>query len=292
MKKTNRFLSLFLAALLVFSYSVLPASAASLKAVTNLKAYNIDDDEINLRWSAVTSADGYQVYIYNEASGKWQKLANTSKTFYEADDLLSAKVYKFRVRAYDKKTSGTDYSAYSVLSVATEPDEVENVKVSAKTKNSVTLKWVPVNRATGYRVYVYDAAQGKYVQKAAVKGASAKVTGLKEGVSYKFKVRANFKVDGKNNFGEYSDVVSVKTKGTSSAASGSEKLVTKAKAESSALNHAGLQKSQVKFFQCKLDVENGVKVYDVEFYFNGYEYEYEINAVSGKVLKAEKERAD
>ena len=64
MKKTNKFLSLFLAALLVLSYSVLPASAASLKAVTNLKAYNIDDDEINLRWSAVTSADGYQVYIY------------------------------------------------------------------------------------------------------------------------------------------------------------------------------------------------------------------------------------
>ena len=81
MKKTNKFLSLFLAALLVLSYSVLPASAASLKAVTNLKAYNIDDDEINLSWSAVTSADGYQVYIYNEASGKWQKLANTSKTF-------------------------------------------------------------------------------------------------------------------------------------------------------------------------------------------------------------------
>jgi uncharacterized membrane protein YkoI len=41
---------------------------------------------------------------------------------------------------------------------------------------------------------------------------------------------------------------------------------------------------------CKLDIENGVKVYDVEFYFGGYEYEYEINAVTGKVIKAEKDK--
>ena len=48
----------------------------------------------------------------------------------------------------------------------------------------------------------------------------------------------------------------------------------------------------MKFFECKLDKENGVKVYEVEFYYGGYEYEYEVNAVSGKIVKAEKERAD
>lgn len=292
MKKYNKLLSVLLVTLLAFSALALTSSAASLAKVANLVAYNVDDDEVNLKWSKVAGADGYQVYVYNDSTGKWKKLGNTSKTFFEAENLLSAKVYKFRVRAYDKKTSGTDYSAYSVLSVATEPDEVENVKVSAKTKNSVTLKWTAVKRATGYRVYVYDAAQGKYVQKAAVKGASAKVTGLQEGVSYKFKVRANFKVDGKNNLGEYSDVVSVKTNGTASAAAGSEKLVTKAKAEEVALGHAGLKKSQVKFFECKLDRENGIKVYEVEFDYGGYEYEYEVNAVSGKVISVEKNRAD
>ncbi len=294
MKTLNKVLSVFLAALLALSYSVLPASAASLKAVTNLQAYNIDDDEINLRWSAVNSADGYQVYIYNEASGKWQKLASTSKTFYEADDLISAKVYKFRVRAYDKTSAGTVYSAYANLSAATEPDEVDNVQLSAKTKSSVTLKWSPVKRATGYQVYIYSQSKGKFVRKTAVTGTSAKITGRKEGTSYKFKVRAYFKeADGTSRYGDWSDVITVKTSGVSaSAPSGSNEVISKSKAESAALGHAGLSKSQVKFFQCKLDRENGINVYEVEFDYGGYEYEYEINALSGKIISVEKNRAD
>lgn len=290
MKKLYKLLSLVLATLLAFSALTMLSSAAALPEVRNLAAYDIDDDEVNLKWSKVKGADGYQVYVYNEATSKWKKLGNTAKAYYEVENLVSAKVYKFRVRAYDKKVSGIDYSDFVSVSVATKPDEVENVRVSAKTKNSLTFKWNAVKGATGYRVYVYDASQGKYVQKAAVKGTSAKVSGLSEATSYKFKVRANFKVDGKNNFGEYSDVLSVKTKGTASSGASAETLIAASKAESTALNHAGLKKSQVKFFRCGLDVENGVKVYEVEFNYGGYEYEYEINAVSGKIIKAEKER--
>ena len=274
MKKTNKLLSVVLSALLVFSVMAIPASAATLSKVTNLTAYDIDDDEVNLKWSKVNGADGYQVYVYSDAASKWKKLASTAKTFYEADDLTSAKVYKFRVRAYDKKASGTVFSDYVTITVATEPDEVENVKVSAKTKNSVTLSWSPVKRATGYQVFIYSESKGKYVRKTAVTGTSAKITGRKEGTEYKFKVRAYFKADGKSYYGEFSDVIKVKTAGTAAATTQTvNQVIDKAKAESVALNHAGLQKSQVKFFQCKLDVDDGVKVYEVEFYYNGYEYD-------------------
>ena len=294
MKKTNKLLSVFLSALLVLSVFALPASAATLSKVTNLQAYNIDDDEVNLKWSKVSGADGYQVYVYSDATSKWKKLPSTTKTVYEVENLTSAKTYKFRVRAYDKKATGTVFSDYVTITVATEPDEVENVKVSAKTKNSVTLKWTAVKRATGYQVFIYSESKGKYVRKTAVTGTSAKITGRKEGTSYKFKVRAYFKEpDGTSRYGEFSDVVKVKTSGTAAATTQTvNQVIDKAKAESVALNHAGLQKSQVKFFQCKLDVDDGVKVYEVEFYYNGYEYDYEVNALTGKVIKAEKERAD
>lgn len=295
MKKTNRLLSVLLSALLTLSFFALPASAASLTTVTNLQAYNIDDDEINLRWSKVSGADGYQVYVYNETNGKWTKLISTSKTFYEADNLLSAKEYKFRVRAYDKRSGGTVYSSYANISVATEPDEVDNVQVSSKTKTSVTLKWTPVKRATGYQVYIYSQSKGKFVRKTAVTSASAKITGRKEGTAYKFKVRAYFKeADGTSRYGDWSDVITVKTSGTSAAAdsSVSSELISKAQAENTALSHAGLKKSQVKFFECKLDRENGIKVYEVEFDYGSYEYEYEINALSGKIISVEKNRAD
>lgn len=291
MKKTNKLLSVLLSALLVSSIFALPASAASLNNVTNLKAYNIDDDEINLRWSPVSGADGYQVYLYNETTGKWVKLASTPKTFYEADDLLSAKEYKFRLRAYDKRAGGTVYSSYAAVSVATEPDEVDNVRVSAKTKTSVTLSWTPVKRAKGYQVYIYSESKGKFVRKTAVTSASAKIGGRKEGTSYKFKVRAYFKeADGTSRYGDWSDVIAVKTSGTSAVSPSADSYIGNAKAESIALQHAGLQRSQVRDFECKLDKEHGALVYDVDFNYGGYEYEYEIDAYSGGILNVDKSR--
>lgn len=66
-------------------------------------------------------------------------------------------------------------------------------------------------------------------------------------------------------------------------------VISAAKAKELALSHAGLKASQVVFEKAKLDYEDGVKYYDVEFSCNGYEYEYEIDACTGAVLNAEKD---
>ena len=290
MKKLSKFLSVLLATLLAFSALTILSSAAALPNVTNLQAYDVDDDEVNLKWSKVSGADGYQVYVYNDATSKWKKLGTTAKTYYEAENLAGAKVYKFRVRAYDKKTSGTEYSAYAKITVATEPDEVENVKVSAKTKNSLTFKWNAVKGATMYQFYVYDTVQGKYIKKANTDKTNVKVTNLQQGRTYRFKVRAYYKANGKNVYGEFSDVLAAKTNGTAVVPSQGESFIGESKAVSIALGNAHVDESLAKNLVCKLDVENGVKVYEVEFYFNGYEYEYEIDAVSGKIIKAEKDK--
>ncbi len=291
MKKLTKLLALTLVTLLAFSSLAITSSAASLAKVANLTPYHIDDDEINLKWSKVAGADGYQVYVYNDTAKKWTKLPSTSRTTYEVDDLQSAKNYKIRVRAYDKKAGGTVYSDYTTITVATEPDEVDNVKVSAKTKTSVTLSWTPVKRATGYQVYIYSTSKGKFVRKTAVKDTTAKITGRKEGTNYKFKVRAYFKeADGTSRYGEWSDVISVTTSGTVANKPAAGAYIGNAKAESIALAHAGLQKNQVREFECKLDKERGVIVYEVEFSYGGYEYEYEVDAYSGGILNVVKER--
>ena len=56
------------------------------------------------------------------------------------------------------------------------------------------------------------------------------------------------------------------------------------KAKEIALDHAGLKSSEVTFIKAKLDYDNGVRVYDVEFYSDNKEYDYEINAETGKIL--------
>lgn len=293
MKKTTKLLALLLALITVFSaVSVSAAAATKLTQVKSLASYDIDDDEINLKWAKVKGAQGYQVYRYSPSKKKWVSAGSTKNNYIEIDGLLSATSYKFKVRAYAKNGSKTVYSPYSAVIVsATEPDEVEGLKVTAKSKNSLTLKWNKVTRATGYQVYIYDSAKKKYVLKDTVSGTSVKLTSLKSNVSYKIKVRAYFKANGKTVYGDASDALTAKTSGAAAASSkASQKVIGTSKAAEIALAHAKLKKSQVREFECKLDTEKGVKVYEVDFEYKGYEYEYDINAVSGKIVHYEKSR--
>lgn len=57
-----------------------------------------------------------------------------------------------------------------------------------------------------------------------------------------------------------------------------------------ALAHAGFGEQDVRRLRCELDREDGAMVYEIEFDKDGFEYDYEINARTGAVLKSKKER--
>ena len=61
--------------------------------------------------------------------------------------------------------------------------------------------------------------------------------------------------------------------------------ITPDEAKQAALDHAKLTAEQVVFTQAKLDYDDGRAVYDIEFYSGNKEYDYEIDANSGKVLE-------
>ena len=61
--------------------------------------------------------------------------------------------------------------------------------------------------------------------------------------------------------------------------------ITPDEAKQAALDHAQLTAEQVIFTQAKLDYDDGRAVYDIEFYSGNKEYDYEIDANSGKVLE-------
>lgn len=57
--------------------------------------------------------------------------------------------------------------------------------------------------------------------------------------------------------------------------------------------HAGVDKNAIREPDVEIDMERGEPYhYDVEFEANGYEYDYEIDAISGKVIKSEKDTDD
>ena len=64
------------------------------------------------------------------------------------------------------------------------------------------------------------------------------------------------------------------------------------KTKAIAVNHAGLMASDVTFSKAKLDTDDGNTVYEIEFYKDGIEYEYEIDASSGNILEFDTELDD
>ena len=64
------------------------------------------------------------------------------------------------------------------------------------------------------------------------------------------------------------------------------------KAKSIALAHAGLSESSVKYIEVEFDHDDGIMLYEVEFWGNDRSYEYDINAVTGEIVKADKEYED
>ena len=264
------------------------AAAASLAAPDGIKTVERDDDEITLKWNEVKGASGYEIYRYSATYDKWIEVERTSNTYDEVDNLLSASVYTFKVRAFTQDASGKYiYSDFSApFKTATSPKDVNNLRVSSKTKTSVTLKWNAVKRADKYQVYSYEKSTGEWKRLITTSKTSYTASGLSSGTSYKFKVRPYREALGYKYYGDFEDIT-VKT--VSSTSSSDSQYIGKARAKQIALDKAGVSASKADFRYVKLDSDDGVKVYEVKFYAGDFEYEVEINARTGAVRDYDKD---
>ncbi len=64
----------------------------------------------------------------------------------------------------------------------------------------------------------------------------------------------------------------------------SENYIGEDRAKEIALAHAGLGEADVSHMLCKLDYDDGIAEYEVEFWDGTTEYDYEINAISGDII--------
>lgn len=67
---------------------------------------------------------------------------------------------------------------------------------------------------------------------------------------------------------------------------------TVAQVKKIALEHAGVKESAARDLEVELDKEGTKVYYEVTFESGGYDYEYDIDAYTGKILHREKERDD
>ena len=71
-----------------------------------------------------------------------------------------------------------------------------------------------------------------------------------------------------------------------------EEKISEKKAKEVALEHAGLKEADVTALFIELDYDDGILRYEVDFHHGGYEYDYDIDAKTGKVLSYDKDYDD
>ena len=92
-------------------------------------------------------------------------------------------------------TGKGNYEGKKELTFTIAPKTTSKI-TATQTTTSITLSWNKVTGADGYRVYVYNTSTKKYDKLKDVKNPTLKVTSLKAGTAYKYKIKAYKKDDG------------------------------------------------------------------------------------------------
>ena len=165
-----------------FSVSTKPAKVKNLKATAK-------PGEVSLKWSKVKNASYYKIYLYSTSEKKYVEKEKTTSNSFVLGSLGYAKNHKVRVRAFIKTDAGTVSSALTTVSFRTLPKDIANVKLSAATTTTQTLKWSKSTGATSYIVYRYDSSSDSYKRIATTAETSYTVKNLKKGTNYYYKIR-------------------------------------------------------------------------------------------------------
>ena len=163
-------------------------------------------DYVSLKWNKDANADGYIVeYLSGNRFVKLTDKTSGLAVSYKVTGLEAGTLYKFRVRGYKNENGKRVYGEYSdVLNVRTLPKAMSNLKLGARTDNSISLKWDKNETANGAVVEMYKNGQWVVVAtKTSNKAVSHKITGLKAGTQYKFRVRAYINDEGGRIYSVY-----------------------------------------------------------------------------------------
>ena len=214
----------------------------------------------------------------NDLTAKYR--TENGVSFYTVTFTSGSYTYEYRVNAVDGSILQADRNAVTQATengTTTGSQTTTTKKITKAKAKSIALKHagVSASKATfvkakldyedGRRVYEIEFYSGNTEYDYEILASNGKI------ISYDKEIE-NYEIPRKN---------------TSSST-----YIGKAKAKSIALKDAGVSASSATFTKTKLDYEDGIRVYEIEFYTNSAEYEYEINAKTGKIRDMDVERFD
>ena len=160
-------------------------------APTGLAVSSLTVDTVNLTWTAVADAAGYNVYRSTSSDGTYTKINTvpvTSSSFTDTG-LTDSTTYYYSVTAVNL-IGESEFSAEVSAITLTPPSIPANIAISACTGNSVTLSWAFDSNSKSYNVYRSTSNNGPFVKINTVPGTTNSYVdnGLTPGATYYYKV--------------------------------------------------------------------------------------------------------
>lgn len=190
--------------------SYLPSSTPSIVSISAAS------NSATLKWGAVSKANGYRIYKYNESTKSYRSLATVSSSTlsYTDKSVKPGDVAKYKIKAYRKSGAVTGWSSYSAEKSKNIAPARVTITSSTSSATAVRLNWNKV-ACTGYKIYRYDPKTGNYRIVATVGSGvtTYRMSGLAGKTAYRFKMRAYSRTSsGAYVYGQYSAVKTVATK--------------------------------------------------------------------------------
>jgi Fibronectin type 3 domain-containing protein len=183
-----------------YTYKTLPTAPT-------ITISNSSYTSLKISWSAISQADGYEIYRATSASGKYTLIKTVTGTTFNNTGLKFNTSYYYKVRAYSLVNGKKVYGAYSAVKNLKVLVNSPSLTAVSASYNTTKLTWSKLSGATGYEVYRYDT-KAKAWKKITTITKNATVTftdkSLITGTTYQYRVRGYRTVGGKKIYGVYS----------------------------------------------------------------------------------------
>ena len=192
--------------------------------VEELKVEQITEEAVDLSWTPVAGAEGYQIFKKGKADEEFTLIDEVKEggiSSYKDTDITYNMIYEYEVCAFAavKTEEGTAgevlYGGISNTVTAYTPLATPVLsEITPKNYNSILVEWQPVEGAIGYQVYRSNSANGEFTSVTEITDAS-KVsytdTNCECGKVYYYYVKASQQLETDTVYGKASNMDSAKT---------------------------------------------------------------------------------
>lgn len=183
-------------------------SAKPIPSAPTINVSSYSYTSLQLTWSAVDGANGYQIYRSLSSTGTYSLVTTTSLTSYINSGLVTGKNYYYKVIAYSTVGTTKIYGAYSLPMYAKPVPPTPNASCVSAGFNSIKISWASVSGATKYEIYRSPNDIGTYTLIGSTTLASYIDKDLAAGLMYYYKVVAYHLEGTAKIYGSYSNSVS------------------------------------------------------------------------------------